>query len=66
MLLNRTNKAALPVHVLILEEAVIILQKEGEKYLLKFFHIGNQTAPPILKMSNILVRRNAVGEYFIY
>ncbi|CAG9761205.1 unnamed protein product [Ceutorhynchus assimilis] len=62
--LRRPNKAPVQVHVLLMEEMVVILQKENEKFLLKFFQSGapTQMAPlsPIIKMSTLLVRENAV------
>ncbi|KAJ3629669.1 hypothetical protein MTP99_014047 [Tenebrio molitor] len=63
MQLRRGNKAAVPVHVLLLEEAIVILHKEGDRFLLKFFQSGSSTQPqplsPIIKMSTLLVRNNA-------
>ncbi|XP_050312480.1 rho guanine nucleotide exchange factor 11 [Anthonomus grandis grandis] len=62
LMLRRTNKAPVPVHVLLMEEMVVILQKESDKYILKFFQ---SVAPmpllsPIIKMNTLLVRENAV------
>ncbi|XP_063911076.1 rho guanine nucleotide exchange factor 11 isoform X3 [Zophobas morio] len=63
MQLRRGNKAIVPVHVLLLEEAVVILHKEGDRFLLKFFQSGSSAQPqplsPIIKMSTLLVRNNA-------
>lgn len=68
MQLRRGNKAVVPVHVLLLEEAVIILHKEGDKFLLKFFQSGSSAQPqplsPIIKMSTLLVRNNAACMFF--
>ncbi|KAL1517182.1 hypothetical protein ABEB36_000980 [Hypothenemus hampei] len=62
--LRRPNKAPVQVHVLLMEEMVVILQKESDKFLLKFFQSGasTQMAPlsPIIKMNTLLVRENAV------
>ncbi|XP_074038354.1 rho guanine nucleotide exchange factor 2 isoform X3 [Leptinotarsa decemlineata] len=64
MQLKRPNKPIVPVHILLLEEAVIILQREGDRFLLKFFQSGSAAQPqplsPIIKMSMLLARTNAV------
>ncbi|KRT81051.1 hypothetical protein AMK59_5076, partial [Oryctes borbonicus] len=60
--LKRQTKALLNVHMVLLEEIVILLQREGERFLLKFFQSGipgQQPLAPIIKMSNLLVRTNA-------
>ncbi|KAJ8969103.1 hypothetical protein NQ317_006980 [Molorchus minor] len=63
MQLRRPNKAIVLVHVLLLEEAVIILHREGDRFLLKLFQSGNPAQPaplsPIIKTSTLLVRNNA-------
>ncbi|CAG9864678.1 unnamed protein product [Phyllotreta striolata] len=63
MLLRRPNKPLVPVHILLLEEAVIILQKDNDKFLLKFFQSNSQTQlqpfSPIIKMNTLLARANA-------
>lgn len=65
--LRRPNKAPVQVHILLMEEMVVILQKESEKFILKFFQSGSPTqmAPysPIIKMNTLLVRENAVCKY---
>ncbi|KAG5887050.1 hypothetical protein JTB14_020399 [Gonioctena quinquepunctata] len=64
MQLKRPNKPVVPVHILLLEEAVIILHREGDRFLLKFFQSGTPAQPqplsPIIKMSMLLARTNAV------
>lgn len=64
MQLRRPNKPVVPVHILLLEEAVVILHREGDKFLLKFFQSGSSAQPgplsPIIKMSTLIVRTNAV------
>lgn len=48
-----------------MEEIVVILQKESEKFILKFFQTGTPSQPPlspIIKMNTLLVRENAVCE----
>ncbi|XP_076264695.1 rho guanine nucleotide exchange factor 2 isoform X4 [Rhynchophorus ferrugineus] len=61
--LRRPNKAPVLVHVLLLEEMIVILQKENDRFILKFFQSGNPGQPPlspIIKMNTLLVRENAV------
>ncbi|KAL3284890.1 hypothetical protein HHI36_019026 [Cryptolaemus montrouzieri] len=64
MHLRRPNKGSALVHVLLMEEVVVILHKEGDRFLLKNFQSGTpgQTNPlsPIIKISTLLVRINAV------
>ena len=62
------------LHVLLLEDVIILLQKQDEKYILKFYNTnttgggssGNSdrspTLSPIIKVSTVLVRPNAVGK----
>lgn len=63
MHLRRGNKAMVPVHILLLEEVVVILHKEGDKFFLKFFQSGSSAQPtplsPVIKISTLLVRNNA-------
>jgi hypothetical protein len=47
------------VHVLLLEEVIVLLQKQDEKYVLKYY---NATLSPVIKVSTVLVRPNAVGK----
>lgn len=65
--LRITNKQKLiELYVLLLEDLIILLQKSHEKYLLQFFPSGGPNERgmcPVIKVSsNIIVRRNAVGE----
>lgn len=64
--LKRQNKGLLHIHMVLLEEIVILLQKEGDRFLLKFFQSGMTTPnpqssviSPVIKMSTLLVRTNA-------
>jgi len=58
------------LHVLLLDDVIILLQKQDEKYVLKFYNMntasgGGERSPtlsPIIKVSTVLVRPNAVGE----
>lgn len=66
MHLRRQNKAPVPIHIVLLEEAVILLQKDAERYVLKFFQSGTptqQALAPIIKTSTLLVRANAASKY---
>lgn len=51
------------LHVLLLEDLIILLNKVDDKYVLKYY--GSQdrtpTLSPIIKLSTALVRHNAVG-----
>lgn len=56
------------IHVLLLHDVIILLQKQDEKYVLKFYNVNNPsggapTLSPIVKVSSVLVRDNAVGEF---
>lgn len=48
----------LDLHVLLLEDVIILLQKQDDKYVLKFF---SSTLSPVIKMSTALIKENAVG-----
>jgi hypothetical protein len=56
--------------VLLLDDVIILLQKQDEKYVLKFYNFNtvsgggdrSPTLSPIIKVSTVLVRDNAVGE----
>ncbi|XP_071053113.1 rho guanine nucleotide exchange factor 11 isoform X2 [Onthophagus taurus] len=67
--LKRQNKAHLQVHMVLLEEFVVLLQRDSERYLLKFFQNGKPGQPPlapIIKMSTLLVRTNAAFESSLF
>lgn len=60
------------LHVLLMEEIIILLQRQDEKFILKFYNVNaggtssNERAPtlsPIIKVSTVLVRPNAVGMF---
>ena len=57
-----------------MEEIIILLQRQDEKFILKFYNVNsggtssNERAPtlsPIIKVSTVLVRPNAVGMLFL-
>ncbi|XP_069677128.1 rho guanine nucleotide exchange factor 12 isoform X3 [Periplaneta americana] len=62
------------LHVLLLDDVIILLQKQDEKYVLKFYNMntasgGGERSPtlsPIIKVSTVLVRPNAVDKKALY
>lgn len=60
--------------MLLLDDVIILLQKQDEKYVLKFYNMntasgGGERSPtlsPIIKVSTVLVRPNAVGEWLLW
>ncbi|XP_023714771.1 rho guanine nucleotide exchange factor 12 isoform X5 [Cryptotermes secundus] len=62
------------LHVLLLDDVIILLQKQDEKYVLKFYNVNtvggggdrSPTLSPIIKVSTVLVRHNAVDEKALY
>ncbi|KAK4873317.1 hypothetical protein RN001_015346 [Aquatica leii] len=69
MHLRRPNKQPVALHVVLLEEAVILLQKDAERYVLKFFQAGTPTQQPlapIIKTSTLLVRANAASKSSLF
>lgn len=60
MQLRKANKAIVPVHILLLEEIVVILQRDGDKFILKYFQSAqSQPLSPLIKLNTLLVRNNA-------
>lgn len=55
------RQKALDIHVLLLDDAIILLQKQDEKFILKFY--SQSLLSPVIKVSTVLVRHNAVGRY---
>ncbi|KAJ1521308.1 hypothetical protein ONE63_002986 [Megalurothrips usitatus] len=63
------------LHVLLMEEIIILLQRQDEKFILKYYNVNsggtssNERAPtlsPIIKVSTVLVRPNAVDKKALY
>nr|CAD7452502.1 unnamed protein product [Timema tahoe] len=62
------------LHVLLLEDVIILLQKQDEKFVLKFYNMNtagggverSPTLSPIIKVSTVLVRHNAVDKKALY
>lgn len=65
MFLKRQNKGSVLVHALLLDEMLVLLQREGEKYFLKCFQMGQPSKPlsPIIKTNTLLFRENAICKY---
>ncbi|KAF2883485.1 hypothetical protein ILUMI_22658 [Ignelater luminosus] len=69
MHLRRPNKQPIALHIVLLEEAVILLQRDAERYVLKFFQAGtptHQPLAPIIKTSTLLVRANAASKSSLF
>ncbi|CAH0546728.1 unnamed protein product [Brassicogethes aeneus] len=70
MSLRRPNKPLVPVHVLLMEDVVYILQRDADRYVLKFYQSGSSSnmlpLSPYLKTSQLLVRLNAVCKNGLY
>lgn len=61
----RINKQKFNLHVVLMEEIILLLQKQDEKYVLKFYNSmsgGERPHSPIIKVCTALVRRNAAGK----
>lgn len=54
------------LHVVLLDDTILLLQKQEEKYLLKFMNQSNSVLSPIVKISTVLVRNNAVDKNSLY
>ena len=50
------------LHMILLEEFIVLLQKQDDKYVLKFHTVTGRDISPIVKNENILVRPMATGE----
>lgn len=67
--LIRTNKPSIQVHLVLVEGVLFLFQREGEKYILKFFQSGtnanttNEPLSPIIRLSHLIVRPNAAGKF---
>uniref|UniRef100_A0A1B6C0U4 Rho guanine nucleotide exchange factor 12 n=1 Tax=Clastoptera arizonana TaxID=38151 RepID=A0A1B6C0U4_9HEMI len=51
------------LHVLLMEDVIILLQKQDEKFVLKFY---STTFSPVIKVSTVLVRNNAVDKKALF
>ena len=72
---DRGRVKTIDLHVLLLEDCIMLLQKQDERYLLKFINSpvgvvqqGGQNAgkllhSPVIKFSTMHVRPNASGEF---
>ncbi|XP_066907035.1 rho guanine nucleotide exchange factor 12 isoform X2 [Halyomorpha halys] len=59
----QNRQKLIDLHVLLLEDAIILLQKQDEKFVLKFY---SQSLSPIIKISTVLVRPNAVDKKALF
>lgn len=56
------------LHVVLLDDTILLLHRQDEKYLLKFINPNqaNSVLSPIVKVSTVLVRHNAVDKNSLY
>ncbi|XP_066599508.1 rho guanine nucleotide exchange factor 12-like isoform X2 [Prorops nasuta] len=56
------------LHVVLLDDTIFLLHRQDEKYLLKFINTSqaNSVLSPIVKVSTVLVRHNAVDKNSLY
>ncbi|XP_023248166.1 rho guanine nucleotide exchange factor 12 isoform X2 [Copidosoma floridanum] len=54
------------LHVVLLDDYIILLHRQDEKYVLKFFNQMNSLLSPIVRVSTVLVRHNAVDKSSLY
>ncbi|XP_017884355.1 rho guanine nucleotide exchange factor 11 isoform X1 [Ceratina calcarata] len=56
------------LHVVLLDDTILLLHRQDEKYLLKFINTNqaNSVLSPIVKVSTVLVRHNAVDKNSLY
>ncbi|XP_029032097.2 rho guanine nucleotide exchange factor 11 isoform X2 [Osmia bicornis bicornis] len=56
------------LHVILLDDTIFLLHRQDEKYLLKFINTNqaNSVLSPIVKVSTVLVRHNAVDKNSLY
>ncbi|XP_033196749.1 rho guanine nucleotide exchange factor 2 isoform X2 [Bombus vancouverensis nearcticus] len=56
------------LHVVLLDDTILLLHRQDEKYLLKFINPNqaNSVLSPIVKVSTVLVRNNAVDKNSLY
>lgn len=56
------------LHVLLLEDLIVLLNKLDDKYILKYYGFQDRTPilSPIIKISTALVRHNAVGKIIFF
>ncbi|XP_054285231.1 rho guanine nucleotide exchange factor 12 [Macrosteles quadrilineatus] len=51
------------LHVLLLEDIIILLQKQDDKYVLKYY---SSTLSPVIRVSTVIVRPNAVDKKALF
>lgn len=68
---NRSVPKPVDLHVVLLDDIIIFLHRQDDKYLLKFIinttnQAGNSVLSPIVKLSTVLVRHNAAEKDSLY
>lgn len=67
---NRSVPKPVDLHVVLLDDIIIFLHRQDDKYLLKFINTtnqaGNAVLSPIVKLSTVLVRHNAAEKDSLY
>lgn len=54
------------LHVVLLDDTILLLHRQDEKYALKFINQMNSVLSPIVRVSTVLVRDNAVDKNSLY
>ena len=54
------------LHVVLLDDTILLLHRQDEKYALKFINQMNSVLSPIVRVSTVLVRHNAVDKNSLY
>ncbi|XP_025073904.1 uncharacterized protein LOC105426685 [Pogonomyrmex barbatus] len=67
---NRSVPKPVDLHVVLLDDTILFLHRQDDKYLLKFINTtnqaGNSVLSPIVKLSTVLVRHNAAEKDSLY
>jgi len=67
---NRSVPKPVDLHVVLLDDTILFLHRQDDKYLLKFINTANQAGnsvlSPIVKLSTVLVRHNAAEKDSLY
>lgn len=54
------------LHVVLLDDLILLLHRQDDKYALKFINQMNSVLSPIVRVSTVLVRQNAVDKNSLY
>nr|XP_018910906.1 PREDICTED: rho guanine nucleotide exchange factor 11 isoform X3 [Bemisia tabaci] len=61
------RQKVIELHVVLLEDMIILLQRQDEKFVLKFHNTNSGGyLSPVIKVSHVLVRHNAVDKKALY